>query len=449
MNSSTDTIAACATAPGRAGVAIVRVSGKLVRPIAEKILGTIPAPRYAELKVFYDDRNLPLDQGLALFFPAPHSLTGEDVLELHSHANAVLVDLLLKLITRYGARMAAPGEFLERAFLNNKIDLVQAEAIADMIDAQSEQALRSASRSMQGFFSEKINLLVRQLIELRKMIEAYIDFSDEEIEFLSTEEIASRLNDILTSLLNIENTAEQGSLLQTEINIAIIGDANAGKSSLLNRLAQQEAAIVTDIPGTTRDVIRERIFIDGLCLRISDTAGIRETQDLIEQLGIQRAKEEIEKSDLVLLVHDCTKNYSENNLITSIEHKKTVLVLNKIDLIEKTPAVELDENNRTHVYLSAKTGEGVDQLKNVLKQLIGFHAGPENTFSARRRHLIALTNAKEKIISAVKLLQQKKYLPELLAEELRLAQIELDKITGRFTSDDLLGEIFSSFCLGK
>ncbi len=448
MQLSSDTIVANATASGRAGVAIIRVSGSATQKIAQNILKKIPQPRIAEFLPFYDFDQQILDQGIAIFFPKPHSLTGEDVLELHCHGNAILVDILLNSICKLGARPSAPGEFLQRAFLNNKIDLAEAEAIADMIDAQSEQALRSASRSMQGIFSEKIQIILRQLIELRKLIEAYIDFSDEEIEFLSQNEIKMQLEKILELIIFVENSATQGALLQSGMRITIIGEPNAGKSELINRLTGQATAIVTPIAGTTRDVIREKIQIDGLPVHLSDTAGIRETEDLVEQLGIERALQEIEMADAILLVHDGTKNFVESNLLEKVAHKKLIIIFNKIDLTKQQPKIEIDSFGNSRIYLSAKTGEGIGLLKQCLKNLVGYQAQSENVFSARRRHLVALDQAKKNIEAAINL-QQSNYLPELLAEELRLAQVALDAITGRFSSDDLLGEIFSSFCIGK
>ena len=407
--SDNDTIVAQATPPGRGGVGILRISGLKAREVAETVLGKLPKPRYADYLPFKDADGSVLDQGIALWFPGPNSFTGEDVLELQGHGGPVILDLLLKrILTIPGLRIARPGEFSERAFLNDKLDLAQAEAIADLIDASSEQAARSALNSLQGAFSARVNHLVEALTHLRIYVEAAIDFPDEEIDFLSDGKIEAQLNNVIADLDAVRAEARQGSLLREGMKVVIAGRPNAGKSSLLNALAGREAAIVTDIAGTTRDVLREHIHIDGMPLHIIDTAGLREASDEVERIGIER---------------------------------------NKADITGETLGMS-EVNGHALIRLSARTGEGVDVLRNHLKQSMGFDTNMEGGFLARRRHLQALEQAAEH-------LQQGKaqllgvWAGELLAEELRLAQQNLSEITGEFTSDDLLGRIFSSFCIGK
>ena len=399
-----DTIVAQATPPGRGGVGILRISGLKAREVAETVLGKLPKPRYADYLPFKDADGSTLDQGIALWFPGPNSFTGEDVLELQGHGGPVILDLLLKRILIIpGLRIARPGEFSERAFLNDKLDLAQAEAIADLIDASSEQAARSALNSLQGAFSARVNHLVEALTHLRIYVEAAIDFPDEEIDFLSDGKIEAQLNNVISDLDAVRAEARQGSLLREGMKVVIAGRPNAGKSSLLNALAGREAAIVTDIAGTTRDVLREHIHIDGMPLHIIDTAGLRDASDEVERIGIERAWQEIEQADRVLFMVD---------------------------------------------RLSARTGEGVDVLRNHLKQSMGFETNMEGGFLARRRHLQALAEAAEHLEQGKAQLLGA-WAGELLAEELRLAQQNLSEITGEFTSDDLLGRIFSSFCIGK
>ena len=566
--SDNDTIVAQATPPGRGGVGILRISGFKAREVAETVLGKLPKPRYADYLPFKDADGSVLDQGIALWFPGPNSFTGEDVLELQGHGGPVILDLLLKrILTIPGLRIARPGEFSERAFLNDKLDLAQAEAIADLIDASSEQAARSALNSLQGAFSARVNHLVEALTHLRIYVEAAIDFPDEEIDFLSDGKIEAQLNNVIADLDAVRAEARQGSLLREGMKVVIAGRPNAGKSSLLNALAGREAAIVTDIAGTTRDVLREHIHIDGMPLHIIDTAGLREASDEVERIGIERAWQEIEQADRVLFMVDGTTTDAVDPAeiwpefiarlpaklpITVVRNKADItgetlgmsevnghalirlsartgegvdvlrehihidgmplhiidtaglreasdeverigierawqeieqadrvlfmvdgtttdavdpaeiwpefiarlpaklpitVVRNKADITGETLGMS-EVNGHALIRLSARTGEGVDVLRNHLKQSMGFDTNMEGGFLARRRHLQALEQAAEH-------LQQGKaqllgaWAGELLAEELRLAQQNLSEITGEFTSDDLLGRIFSSFCIGK
>ena len=445
-----DTIAAIATPPGRGGVGIVRVSGPLVKSITQAALGYVPPARYAEYLPFLDADGVSIDNGIALFFPAPHSFTGEDVLELQGHGGPVVLDLLLQRIVALGARLARPGEFSERAFLNDKIDLAQAEAIADLIDAASEQAARSALRSLQGEFSAAVHVLVEQLIQLRMYVEAAIDFPEEEIDFLSDKRVSGELNAITAQLEKLTTAARQGCLLQEGINVVIAGQPNAGKSSLLNRLAQRESAIVTEVPGTTRDVLRERIAIDGLPLHIIDTAGLRRSDDPIERIGILRAWEEIARADRVLLVIDDRHGITadDREIIAQLPRGLMVTVVrNKIDLTGGRSSIAEGELG-SEIALSAKTGEGVDLLCRHLAECVGYERGCEGVFIARRRHLDALERARDFLASGRNQLTTAQA-GELLAEDLRQAQQALGDITGEITSDDLLGRIFTSFCIGK
>ncbi|TBL68067.1 tRNA uridine-5-carboxymethylaminomethyl(34) synthesis GTPase MnmE [Hafnia alvei] len=453
--SQSDTIVAQATPPGRGGVGILRVSGRQAKEVAMELLGKLPKPRYADYLPFKDTDGSVLDQGIALYFPGPNSFTGEDVLELQGHGGPVILDLLLKRILQMPeVRIARPGEFSERAFLNDKLDLAQAEAIADLIDASSEQAARSAVNSLQGAFSNRVNQLVEALTHLRIFVEAAIDFPDEEIDFLSDGKIEAQLNGVMGELQVVRAEARQGSLLREGMKVVIAGRPNAGKSSLLNALAGREAAIVTDIAGTTRDVLREHIHIDGMPLHIIDTAGLREASDEVERIGIERAWNEIEQADRVLFMVDGTTTDAIEPASIWPEFMarlpKTLpitVVRNKADMTGE--ALGLSEvNGYSLIRLSARTGEGIDVLRDHLKQSMGFTSNMEGGFLARRRHLQALETAaehleqgKEQLVSA--------YAGELLAEELRLAQQALSEITGEFTSDDLLGRIFSSFCIGK
>jgi len=443
-----DTIAAIATPPGQGGVGIVRVSGPLVKNIAQVILGRCPQPRMAEYMPFNDDKDNIIDKGIALYFKQPNSFTGEDVLELHGHGGPVVLDLLLQQTIKLGARVARAGEFSERAFLNEKIDLAQAEAIADLIAAESEDAARAAIRSLQGEFSSSIHALVEQLVQLRMYVEAALDFPEEEIDFLADKAVAEKLKSINTQVITVLESAKQGCLLKEGMTVVIAGKPNAGKSSLLNQLAESDTAIVTDIPGTTRDVLREHIQIDGLPLHIIDTAGLRESKDVIEQEGVKRAWKEIEQCDRLLYVIDSqTKEALPVDIYKQIPQATGLsVVFNKTDLSgEENRIVEKD--NYTEIYLSAKNGEGIDQLRRHLKQCMGYERHTEGQFIARRRHITAINNASDHLNIATQCL--KNSTGELMAEELKLAQLELSSVTGEFSSDDLLGRIFADFCIGK
>lgn len=450
-----ETIVAQATPIGRGGVGILRVSGPLATEVAKAVVGKELKPRLANYLPFQDIDGSTLDQGIALFFKAPNSFTGEDVLELQGHGGQVVLDLLLKRILLVkGVRLARPGEFSEQAFLNDKLDLAQAEAIADLIDASSEQAARSALKSLQGEFSNKVNQLVDQVIYLRTYVEAAIDFPDEEIDFLADGKIEGHLDDIIAQLDKVRSEARQGSILREGMKVVIAGRPNAGKSSLLNALAGREAAIVTDIAGTTRDVLREHIHIDGMPLHIIDTAGLRDATDEVERIGITRAWNEIEQADRVLLMLDSSDPASNDlekvrsEFLAKLPAKLPVTIIrNKTDLSGEGESIR-DENGYTIIRLSAQTQQGVDFLREHLKQSMGYQTGTEGGFLARRRHLEALEKAAEHLQAGHIQLTQF-HAGELLAEELRLVQNSLSEITGQFTSDDLLGNIFSSFCIGK
>ncbi|HHF4485956.1 TPA: tRNA uridine-5-carboxymethylaminomethyl(34) synthesis GTPase MnmE [Haemophilus influenzae] len=450
-----ETIVAQATAPGRGGIGILRVSGPLATEVAQAILGKCPKPRMADYLPFKDADGTILDQGIALYFKSPNSFTGEDVLELQGHGGQVVLDLLLKRILQIdGIRLARPGEFSEQAFLNDKLDLAQAEAIADLIDATSEQAAHSALKSLQGEFSKKVNELVDSVIYLRTYVEASIDFPDEEIDFLADGKIEANLRGIINQLEDVRAEAKQGSILREGMKVVIAGRPNAGKSSLLNALAGREAAIVTDIAGTTRDVLREHIHIDGMPLHIIDTAGLRDATDEVERIGISRAWTEIEQADRIILMLDSSDPESVD--LTKVRSEflaklpstlPVTIVRNKIDL-NGEQASESEEGGYQIISLSAQTHDGVKLLREHLKQAMGFQTGIEGGFLARRRHLDALDKAAEHLqIGLVQLTEF--HAGELLAEELRLVQSYLSEITGQFTSDDLLGSIFSSFCIGK
>lgn len=441
-----DTIVAVATPSGRGGVGIIRVSGNLCSEIAIAILGKVPSPRKATYTEFKSAQQEILDNGIAIYFPAPHSFTGEHVLEFQGHGGPIVLDMVLQRCLTLGARLATAGEFSERAFLNDKLDLTQAEAIADLIDCSSVQAARSALRSLQGHFSKAINKLLQKLIELRVYVEAALDFPEEEIDFLADKAVTDRLDQIKQQLHAIFSKAKQGSLLREGMQLVIVGKPNAGKSSLLNALSGSDTAIVTDIAGTTRDVLRETINLDGMPLHIIDTAGLRDSDDPIEKIGIQRAWQEIEKADLILLLIDETDNNNIENqqILERLPTNLPILqVHNKIDL-SKTKAGQRENK----IYISAKHQLGIEQLKNELKQRMGYQSETEDSFIARRRHLQALEETQQAVNNAE--IQLKQYnAGELMAEELRIAQNVLGQITGRYTPDDLLGEIFSSFCIGK
>lgn len=450
-----ETIVAQATPIGRGGIGILRVSGPLASQVAEQVLGKCPKPRMADYLPFKDEDGTTLDQGIALFFKAPNSFTGEDVLELQGHGGQVILDILLNRILKIdGVRIARAGEFSEQAFLNDKLDLAQAEAIADLIDATSEQAARSALKSLQGEFSNKINALVDNVIYLRTYVEAAIDFPDEEIDFLADGKIEAKLNEIIAQLTSVRQEAKQGTILREGMKVVIAGKPNAGKSSLLNALAGREAAIVTDIAGTTRDVLREHIHIDGMPLHIIDTAGLREASDEVEKIGIKRAWDEIAQADHVLLMIDSTTSKSDafqtewaDFLVKLPKNIPVTVIRNKVDLTGETEGL-IQVDNFTVIRLSAQTKVGVDLLREHLKKSMGYQSSTEGGFLARRRHLVALETAAEHLARGHVQLTQF-FAGELLAEELRLVQNALSEITGQFTSDDLLGNIFSSFCIGK
>ncbi|PKF60749.1 tRNA uridine-5-carboxymethylaminomethyl(34) synthesis GTPase MnmE [Psychromonas sp. psych-6C06] len=451
----TDTIVAQATATGRGGVGIIRVSGPDVEAVAKIILGKVPKVRYAEYLPFNDHQGDVLDQGIALLFKAPNSFTGEDVLELQGHGGPVVMDMLIKaILTIKNIRSANPGEFSERAFMNDKLDLAQAEAIADLIEATSEQAAKSALHSLQGEFSHKIHDLVESLIHLRIYVEASIDFPEEEVDFLSDGKIATDLYQIIDNLESVKAQAKQGAILRDGMKVVIAGRPNAGKSSLLNSLVGKESAIVTDIAGTTRDVMREHIHIDGMPLHIIDTAGLREGADEVEKIGIERAWAEIKSADRVLFMLDATTTESSDpheiwpDFIDKLpESVGLTVVRNKADLTGE--ALEVTEDHHHPVYrISAKTGLGLTPLKEHLKDIMGYQGSTGGGFMARRRHLEAIDNAERHLQEGKVQLEEYKA-GELLAEELRLTQQYLSEITGEFSSDDLLGRIFSSFCIGK
>ena len=447
-----DTIAAIATAPGRGGVGIVRVSGKQALPIAKVILGKEPKPRYAHYGDFLGAQGEVLDKGIALYFPNPNSFTGEDVLELQGHGGPVVLQWLLTRVVELGARLAEPGEFSKQAFMNDKLDLAQAEAIADLIEASSDQAAKSAIRSLQGDFSRQVNTLVEELIKLRIYVEAAIDFPEEEIDFLSDGKVAGQLDTILKQLHQVFAAAKQGALLREGMSVVILGRPNAGKSSLLNALSGKESAIVTDIAGTTRDIVREEINIDGMPLHILDTAGVREATDQVEQIGIERAWQALDSADRVLVMLQAGEAiHPEDQIILDKlpSHIPVTLVRNKIDLIQHDSMIEIEQaTQRTVVWLSAKHKLGLELLQNHLKTEMGYSQTEEGVFMARKRHLDALQTALNWAENGKQQLEEFAA-GELLAEDLRLAQEALSEITGRFTSDDLLGHIFTSFCIGK
>ncbi len=447
---SADIIAAIATPPGRGGVGIVRLSGKNLHEIANTLTQKKLSPRHATYAKFRDENGDVIDEGIALFFPAPHSFTGEDVLELQGHGGPIVMQGLLQRAVQLGARLAKPGEFSERAFLNDKIDLTQAEAIADLINANSDQAARCAMRSLQGDFSKTVHNLVDELTQLRLFVEAAIDFPDEDIDFINSSDVKKRLQQVISKIDSVKATAKQGTLLQEGLTVVIAGKPNAGKSSLLNCLSGREVAIVTEIAGTTRDVLREYIHIDGMPLHIIDTAGLRDSEDIVEQEGMRRAWSAMESADIVLLVSDITD--TTDNVELPFAEKlpaniPIVMIKNKIDLSKDAPQIK-QTNNTTEIYLSAKNNTGIDILKKYLKDIAGFHANTEGLFIARRRHLDAIAKAQALISNGLTQLNSHNA-SELLAEDLRLAQLALAEITGEFTSDDLLGKIFSEFCIGK
>jgi tRNA modification GTPase len=451
--SSLDTIVAIASAAGRGAVGVIRVSGPLVPQIATGILGRLPTPRQARFSRFLDAQGASVDEGLALYFPAPASYTGEHVLEIQGHGGALIVDMVLKRLLELGCRMARPGEFSERAFLNGKIDIAQAEAIADLIDAGSTAAARAAVRSMQGEFSARVADLKTRITGLRAYVEAAIDFPDEEIDFLSDTALRERLAAVFAGFESIATAARQGALLREGLNVVIAGKPNAGKSSLMNSLAGNEVAIVTDVPGTTRDALRQQVHLDGLPLNLIDTAGLRSAVDVVEAEGVRRARNEIARADRVLYIvdagiaggHDSAQWAAE--LVQLPAGVPVTLVFNKIDLTG-TPARLDDTADPPRVFLSARTGAGLPLLRAHLQLSAGYLKSESGAFAARRRHLDALRRARQHVQNAADTLSSTRAF-ELFAEDLRLAQHALGEITGEFTSEDLLGEIFGSFCIGK
>ena len=442
-----DTIAAIATASGAGGIGVVRISGPLASTIAIQILGHCPAPRNAAYLDFNSDTNQLIDRGIAIFYPNPHSYTGEDVLELQAHGGTALMQLLLARCIALGARQAEPGEFTRRAYLNNKMDLAQAEAVADVINASTVEAARSAMRSLSGEFSNSINVVLARLVDLRMYVEACLDFPEEEIDFITQGKVAQKLVTISDELNSVFEKAKQGSLLREGVNVVLIGQPNVGKSSLMNALAGEDIAIVTAIAGTTRDTIKNEIQIKGVPLHIIDTAGLRETEDEVEKFGIARTFLALETAHIALILLDVTKGITEKekSILGRLPQQITKLwVHNKIDVSHNLASIQ-EIDSQTHIYLSAKTGVGLDLLKTQLLKLVGYQALGEGVFMARARHINALNQVSNHLKNAAYQIN----MAELVAEELRLAQLRLSSITGDFTPDDLLGEIFSKFCIGK
>jgi len=447
LSPNVDTIAAIATAQGRGGVGVIRISGLGIEALANGILGKLPAARYATYCEFLDENGDALDQGIAIYFPSPHSYTGDDVLELQGHGGPAVLQLILQRCLDLGARIAQPGEFTRRAFLNDKLDLAQAESVADLIDANTSEAARSAMRSMRGEFSAAIHDLVDELIYLRMLVEAMLDFPEEEVDSIDLERRDALLNSLQLKLQRTLDTAKQGSLLREGAHVVIAGQPNVGKSSLLNRLSGEEVALVSDIPGTTRDVIRQAIQIRGVPLHIMDTAGLRESQDAVENMGITLTRQTLHRADLILLLLDASQGMTAQNeaILAGLPVDiPRLLVFNKADLLRgKAPT-----NAEVHdpfVFVSAKTGEGLEELLSRLLEAVGWRDQESGSYMARERHLRALARAQTHLNQAQTVLTR----AELFAEELLLAQRALNEITGEFTSDDLLGEIFSRFCIGK
>jgi tRNA modification GTPase len=442
-----DTIAAIATAPGRGGIGVVRVSGRLAAQIADDILGSCPAPRAARYGDFLAADGSVIDRGIALFFASPHSYTGEDVLELQGHGGTAVMQSLLQRCLDLGARLAEAGEFTRRAWLNDKLDLAQAEAVADLIEASTAQAAQSAMRSLVGVFSSHVHVLLQRLIDLRMYVEACLDFPEEDIDFITQGKVREKLAAISAELDAVYASAQQGKLLREGIHIVLIGQPNVGKSSLLNQLSEEEVAIVTPIAGTTRDTLKSAIQIEGVPLHIVDTAGLRETDDEIERFGIARTWQAIEGASVALLLLDGRQGMDEADelILQKLPQSLPLIkIMNKSDLAGEMPRV-VKTDAVTSIYLSAKTGEGLPLLRRHLLEMAGWHSGAEGVFTARERHLAALRQVRACLTRAAEQLQQ----AELVAEELRLAQQALSNITGEFSSEDLLGEIFGRFCIGK
>lgn len=447
MIHKSDTICALATAYGQSGIGVIRVTGPLSKSISKKILHQDLEPRYAYYGSFFDNDNNLIDKGVAISFPGPNSYTGEDVVEFQGHGGVSVIRKLLETIISLDVRVAEPGEFTKRAFLNGKMDLVQAEAVQDLIQSSSEESALSAVRSLTGEFSEKINQILSKLISLRVFVEATIDFSDEEIDFLESHEVSSKLYSLKLTLLNILESANQGAILRDGIHVAIAGKPNAGKSSLLNSLTKQPSAIVTDVAGTTRDVLKETIQIDGMPIHIIDTAGLHNSDNIIEQEGIRRAHTEINNADVVLLVYDASdKSVDLSILPESVKDKPKIVIKNKIDLTGSKTGIQKIQNN-PEISISAKNGDGINIVRKALADFAGLNSNTEGVFLARKRHIIAINETLSFINSAISQLDGGA--SELVAEDLRQAGMHLGQITGEFSSDDLLGQIFSSFCIGK
>ncbi|HNV88183.1 MAG TPA: tRNA uridine-5-carboxymethylaminomethyl(34) synthesis GTPase MnmE [Methylotenera sp.] len=442
-----DTIAAIATASGAGGIGVVRVSGPLSHAIANQILEQCPAPRHAAYLPFYDVNHQLIDRGIAIYYQNPHSYTGEDVLELQAHGGTALMQILLARCIELGARQAEPGEFTRRAYLNDKIDLAQAEAVADVINASTAEAARSAVRSLSGEFSNSINQLLAKLVNLRMYVEACLDFPEEEIDFISQGKVTEKLEAITSELESVFSKAKQGSLLREGMHIVLVGQPNVGKSSLMNQLSGEEVAIVTPIAGTTRDAIKSSIQINGLPLHIIDTAGLRDTNDEVEKIGIARTYRALENAQVALLLVDAAHGIddAEKSILTRLPQEiSKIWVHNKIDTANETAKI-VEKAGETHIFLSAKMGSGVDLLKRHLLNIAGYQQNAEGVFMARARHLEALKQVDAHLQLAYNNISQ----AEIIAEELRLAQEALSSVTGEFTPDDLLGEIFSKFCIGK
>lgn len=446
MLTKSDIIVAIATAPGRGGIGIVRISGVNLSGITSTILGGIPEPRKAILSSFTERSGDLIDQGIAIFFPAPHSYTGEDVLELQGHGGTAVLQLLLQRCLELGARLAHPGEFTQRAYLNDKLDLAQAESVADLIEASTSQAAKSAAQSLRGDFSRVVLRLVANLIDLRMLVEAMLDFPEEQLELPDYSQRDAKFQVIRSDVQRTLELAQQGSLLREGAHVVLIGQPNVGKSSLLNRLSGDDVALVSEIPGTTRDVIKQSIHLNGIPLHIFDTAGMRETNDVVEKLGIERTRSTFHQADVILLLMDASQGLMPDDLrILKELPQKTprLFIFNKVDLCQQSSLVKAI-NGEIHIYLSAKTGDGINLLKEHLLNTIGWHQ-EEGVFIARERHINALGKAREHLNRAA----SESSRAEFYAEELRLAQLELSSITGEFTADELLGEIFSRFCVGK
>ncbi|HET9190634.1 MAG TPA: tRNA uridine-5-carboxymethylaminomethyl(34) synthesis GTPase MnmE [Rudaea sp.] len=444
----TDTIAAIATPPGAGGVGIVRVSGPKARAIALGLTGRNPQPRKVNFGAFRDKGRAILDRGLSIFFAAPKSFTGEDVLELQAHGSPVVLSLILQRACELGARPARAGEFSERAFLNGKLDLIQAEAVADLIAAGSEASARAALRSLEGDFSRSVHALFEALVNLRAWLEAALDFPEEEIDFLSAPQLSDGLRRLDAQLADLLAATRRGVVLRDGLHVVIVGRPNAGKSSLLNALAQSERAIVTDIAGTTRDVLRETVNLDGIALMLADTAGLRESADTVEAEGMRRARAELARADVAILVTESAHVESDLALLDACAPGAVrIVVCNKIDLSGEMPRAETLANGEIHIWLSARTGDGLPMLREELKRLAGQGEGAQGAFSARTRHVQALEAVAARLRAAKEQLEHRT--GELAAEELRQAQQALGEITGQFSSDDLLGKIFSTFCIGK